>query len=343
MRAACEAVYARRPVVLSDSTVGRHLFPYGVHSANDAGSLAHALRSLAAGYERHLHFLDAARGAEVARWEGQCLELTNAVDAVLPQAVRTHVSVMGVRIDNMTESEAIDWVFTALKHDQGGRVSSLNVDILRQALLDHDLQRRIADTELVLVDGTPILWAARLQGTALVERVPVSEMIWGLCARASGHDIGVLLLGGPPGTAERAAEVLAARYPGLEIDHVCPPYGFEHSDTEMAKIRRAIDRVKPGVVFCGFGAPKQERLMAELARRYPQTWFLACGGTFSMVTGELPKAPPWMRGCALEWVHRLRLEPRRLFGRYIVHDLPFAFRMFGASLGARVRTGLEGR
>jgi exopolysaccharide biosynthesis WecB/TagA/CpsF family protein len=343
MRAACEAVYARRPVVLSDWPLGRRLFPYGVHTANDPESLTRALRSLAGRYEHHLDGLEEARSAQVARWDAQRRRLTDAVDAVLPSTVRTDVSLMGVRINNVTEGEAIDWIFTALKEGRGGRVASLNVDILRQALLDRDLRDRIEETDLVLADGTPVLWAAGLQGTPLVERVAVSDMIWGLCARAAGHDVGVLLLGGTPGTAKGAASLLADRYPGLATGHFCPPYGFEQSDTEMAKIRRVLDRTKPGVVFCGFGAPKQERLMAELARRYPKTWFLACGGTFSMVTGDLPKAPAWMRSCALEWLHRLRLEPRRLFGRYIVRDLPFAARMFTAALRCRLRSGSAGR
>lgn len=338
MRAVCEAVYAGRPVVMSDWPVGRRLFPHALHAGNDPISLEGALRSLESAYESHLGKLEAARTGQLARWEAQRRALAGAIDAVLPPPFREDAELMGVRVDNMTEDEAIEHIFAELKRGNGGRVSSLNVDILRQALHDEELRHRIEEAELVLADGTPILWSARIQGTPIVERVPVSEMIWSLCSRAAGHKVGVLLLGGSPGTAALASVVLADNFPGLQISHLCPPWGFEESDTEMAKIRRAIDRQNPGVVFCGFGAPKQERLMADLSARYPNVWFLACGGTFSMVTGELPKAPVWMRACALEWLHRLRLEPRRLFGRYIVRDLPFAFRMFGSALGGRVRS-----
>ena len=76
--------------------------------------------------------------------------------------------------------------------------------------------------------------------------------------------------------------------------------------------------------------------MNVLSERFPTTWFVGSGGTFSMLAGDTPKAPTWMRNNGLEWLHRLRLEPRRLFERYIVHDLPFACRMLAVSAIARV-------
>ncbi len=328
MRAAYEAVYARRPLVLSDWPVGRELFRHAIHAKNDADALVEALSRLVTDYRRYLGRIERARVEQLDRWRCQRRVLVGLVRAAVPSERDDRVEVMGVTLNNVTEREAITKVLSSLDHGDGGRISNLNVDILRQARLDPELRRLICDAELVLADGMPILWASRIQGTPLLERVPASEMIWSLCHQAACHGVGVLLLGGSSGSAEQAAGVLADRYEELTIDSYCPPMGFEHSETEMAKVHRAIEQAAPGVVFCGFGAPKQERLMAHLGERYPSVWFVACGGTFSMVTGELPKAPTWMRERSLEWVHRLRLEPRRLFRRYIVHDLPFAAHLF---------------
>jgi N-acetylglucosaminyldiphosphoundecaprenol N-acetyl-beta-D-mannosaminyltransferase len=77
--------------------------------------------------------------------------------------------------------------------------------------------------------------------------------------------------------------------------------------------------------------------MDKLRDRFPEKWFFAAGGTFSMIAGEAPQAPAWMRKVGLEWAHRLRLEPRRLFVRYIVHDLPFCLRLMATSAAARHR------
>ncbi|MGH9104676.1 MAG: WecB/TagA/CpsF family glycosyltransferase [Acidimicrobiales bacterium] len=242
---------------------------------------------------------------------------------------------MSIQLDSLSEDEAASYVVTAAARGQGGRLVNPNVDVLRQAVADPDVRRLVAEADLVLPDGMPLVWASRLQRSPLKARVPVSEAIATVCAYAARADVGVFLLGGSPGTAERSARLLAAAHPGLVAHHLCPPLGFEHDEAAMGEIIRCLEDAGPGVVFCAFGFPKQERLMELLAARFPKMWFVGSGATFSMVAGETPKAPLWMRKVGLEWLQRLLQEPKRLFGRYVVHDLPFALRLLGASARAR--------
>lgn len=83
--------------------------------------------------------------------------------------------------------------------------------------------------------------------------------------------------------------------------------------------------------------------MALLHSRFPSCWLIGAGGTFTIIAGETPKAPEWMRRSGLEWAHRLRLEPARLWHRYVVDDAPFALRLLGSSAWARVRHGPDVR
>ncbi len=212
---------------------------------------------------------------------------------------------------------------------------NINVDVLRLMVTDPAVLQVIAGADLVLADGVPIMWASRIQGTPLEQRVAASELIWPLCSEAASTGMGVFLLGAPPGTARRAGEVLAARYPGLVFADHCPPFGFEHSDGAVSEIFQAIEAARSKIVFCALGTPKAERFMEVLSGRFPSLWFVTAGGTLSMVAGDTPKAPVWMSRIGLEWLHRLRLEPRRLFERYIVHDLPFVFRLLASSARAR--------
>ena len=147
----------------------------------------------------------------------------------------------------------------------------------------------------------------------------------------------MFLLGGAPTAAERASVVLAGCYEGLRASHLCPQLGSGDDDEEMATIAAALEREAPGVVFFAFGTPKEEHVAVRLREPFPGMWFVMAGGTFSMVAGDTPKAPVLLRRMGLEWAHRLRLEPRRLFNRYIVHDLPFALRLFGSVLLVRLR------
>jgi N-acetylglucosaminyldiphosphoundecaprenol N-acetyl-beta-D-mannosaminyltransferase len=252
------------------------------------------------------------------------------------------ITLMSVRLDNLSEEEAAERVVSAAERGEGGRLVNPNVDVMRQVASDSSLRPLLQGADLVLPDGMPLLWAARLQGSPLKQRVPVSEAINTVCVKASQRGVGTFLLGGSPGTAERAAKVLINRCPGLSVSYLCPPFGFEDNQLEMARIFAALERAQPGVVFCAFGFPKQERLMQVLGDRFPETWFVGSGGTFSMIAGDMPKAPAWMRNNGLEWLHRLRLEPRRLFERYIVHDLPFACRMLASSAVARVTSQTAG-
>ena len=247
------------------------------------------------------------------------------------------VDIMGLALQDMTEQELVDHIVSGAAAGRGGWMVNPNVDVMRQVVADAEVRALAEEADLAVADGMPLLWAAAIQGTPLRETVPVSDAIWPLCEEAARRSVPVLLLGGAPGSGERAAKVLAERYPGLAVSHHSPPFGFERDPAAMAAVRQALHDARPGLVFCAFGFPKQERLTAQLRHELPGAWFIGSGGTFSMVAQDTPKAPPWLRRLGLEWVHRLRLEPKRLFRRYIVHDLPFALRLLTWALVARFR------
>ena len=207
-----------------------------------------------------------------------------------------HITLMSVRLDNLSEEEAAEHVVSAAQRGEGGRLVNPNVDVMRQVVTDRSLGSLLQSADLVLPDGMPLLWAARLQGSPLKERVPVSEAINTLCDKASERDVGVFLLGGSPGTAERAAEVLKERSPQLSVDYLCPPFGFEGDEVEMARIFDALELARPGIVFCAFGFPKQERLMSVLSERFPATGSWDLAGRSVWWRAIPPKRRP---GCAI--------------------------------------------
>ena len=87
----------------------------------------------------------------------------------------------------------------------------------------------------------------------------------------------------------------------------------------------------------GLGFPKQELLIQRFAETLPAAWWLGCGAAIPFAAGDLARAPRWMRRTGLEWFFRLVSEPRRLFRRYVLNDLPFAVRLLTRALGDRVR------
>ena len=239
-------------------------------------------------------------------------------------------TLMGLPIDRLTKDEAIEYILTACGQGQGGSVVTPNVDILRQVREDPGLRHAVEKASLRLADGAPLVWASRLQREALPERIPGASFIWWLSTAAARAGIPIFLLGAAPGVAAKAGQRLQADIPGLLVAGAhCPPLGFEHSTEATAAIIESICVANPRIVFCGLGCPKQEI--------FRHVWFLASGGSLDFIAGVTTRAPAWMQEAGLEWLHRLTHEPRRLFSRYVVHDIPFALRLLARSTRARWR------
>lgn len=242
------------------------------------------------------------------------------------------IELLGVRFDNLTEGEVVQRIMAGVTAEVGGTVVTPNVDILRTLIRRVDLRELVRSATLVLADGMPLLWAARLRGQPLVARVAGSSLIYSVSAAAAREGASIFLLGGAPGIAARAGESLQARFRGLQVaGSSCPPLGFDRDPAALATLQADLEATRPDIVFCGLGFPKQELLAGSLRDALPGAWFIGCGGALAFAAGQVPRAPQWMQRSGLEWLHRLLLEPRRLFRRYIVHDLPFAILLLARS------------
>ena len=262
-----------------------------------------------------------------------------APSPVAPADPLPMVQLMGVEIHAVTEQRAIAHILEQLSFGRGGVTVTPNLDHLRRCRDDLQFASLVAEAELVVPDGMPLIWASRLAGCPLPERVAGSDLILTLSAAAAEAGRSIFLLGGAPGTAEGAADVLRARHPSLAIvGTYCPPLGFEENETEMAKVVATLTAARPDIIFVALGSPKQEILIERIRTTLPRAWWLGVGVSFSFLTGHVQRAPRWIQAIGMEWIHRLLQEPRRLFKRYVMQGLPFAASMVADALGQRTRT-----
>jgi N-acetylglucosaminyldiphosphoundecaprenol N-acetyl-beta-D-mannosaminyltransferase len=253
---------------------------------------------------------------------------------------RVHLD--GTGFDRITEEEVVALVREAIDAGRGGRILTPNVDVLRQAQVDAEVRGYLDDADLVVADGMPLVWASKLSGTPLPERVAGSSLIWSL-SRGLGHDgRSIFVVGGTPAAegvkdgATRAADRLARDCAGLRIaGTLCPPYGFERDEQAYADLCRKVAGAEPDLVFVGLGFPKQEAVINRLRADLPHTWFIGCGAAVNFVAGDIDRAPRWMQKTGLEWAHRLGTEPGRLAGRYLKHDAPYAMRLLAGAAARR--------
>lgn len=239
------------------------------------------------------------------------------------------IELLGVSLHAITEAECVARVHAELAAGRGGWVTTPNLDHLRRLVRDDSFRTLCAGSSLAVADGAPLVLASKLQRTPLPARVAGSDLISSLSAAAAEHGRSVFLLGGDPGTAEGAARVLRERHPTLVIaGTACPEPGFERDSARLRALTEMLERARPDIVYVALGSPKQERLIADLRPILPAAWWLGIGISFSFLTGDVRRAPAWMRRAGLEWVHRLGQEPRRLARRYLVDGLPFAAVLF---------------
>ncbi|WP_233162853.1 WecB/TagA/CpsF family glycosyltransferase [Glycomyces salinus] len=259
-----------------------------------------------------------------------------------PNRLASRIRIGGIGIDPVSEREAVERVMAALESGRGGQIVTPNVDILAAARRSRAARALVEAAELAVADGAPLVWASKLAGTPLPQRVAGSDLVWSLSEAAAERGLKVALLGGTPDGAarptEHAAEILEARYPGLKaVGAWCPPMGFDRDESQWRALVDRFGAADPDLVYVGLGFPKQEHVIARLRAVAPGAWFLGCGASIDFIAGYRRRAPKWMQRSGTEWLFRLASEPRRLARRYLLTDLPVAVRLLADAAGQRRR------
>ena len=214
------------------------------------------------------------------------------------------VELAGVGLHAINEADTVRVILDELEAGRGGVVVTPNLDHLRRCLTDPHFEALVAEADLVVADGMPLVWASRAQGTPLPERVAGSNLISSLSESAARRGRSVFMLGGAPGTAEGAAKVLQNRFPGLKVAGTyCPPIGFEQNKRIMGELRDVLAASAPDIVYVALGSPKQERLIALLRTALPSAWWLGVGQQL-----QLPVRPRAARA-AVDAAGRARVAP----------------------------------
>lgn len=242
-------------------------------------------------------------------------------------AARPGLAIMGVAFDNVTLSEAIERIEQMVASRRPHYFVTPNVDFLVQAREDIELRQILCEAHLVLCDGTPLVWASRLLGNPLPERVAGADLVPRLLSIAAEKGYRIFLLGATPESAQKAVTNLNARYPRLRIaGHYSPPFNTL-LEMDHAEIARRIQTAVPDILLVSLGCPKQEKWMAMHYRALGVPVTAGVGATVDFLGGEMRRAPLWMQRSGLEWLFRLLQEPRRLWKRYVKD-----FWVFGTSL-----------
>jgi N-acetylglucosaminyldiphosphoundecaprenol N-acetyl-beta-D-mannosaminyltransferase len=238
------------------------------------------------------------------------------------------VSIAGLQVARLDSAAVTAHVADELAAGRGGWLVTANVDFVQRASTDPAARALYAEADLIVADGAPLVWASRLRGEPLPERVAGADLVWTLAEAAAEGGHGLYLLGGDGEAAEVAAVRMVERIPGLRVaGHSSPRVSSPPTAEELAPIRQALQASGANLVYVALGSPKQEHLIRALRSEFPAVWWLGCGISLSFMAGYVERAPLWMQRVGLEWSHRLFQEPGRLASRYLTRNLPFTVRL----------------
>lgn len=237
--------------------------------------------------------------------------------------VRARAVVAGVPIDavDMTDMVRIimDWTTRTETHLAVG----VNAHVSNLAAKDPVFRERVANADLAYADGQSIVWAGRMLGLPVPERVATTDLVYPLMEACAERGVPVFFYGAAEGVAEAAAQKLREAYPAVSIR---TSHGFVPAD-EMDAVIDAVRAHGTGVLLVGMGDPIQQEWIARYRDRLGVPAILSCGGLFDWTSGANRRAPQWMIRAGLEWLWRVMIEPRRLARRYLVGNPVFVARV----------------
>lgn len=229
---------------------------------------------------------------------------------------------MNTEIDNFTMEETLDAVDNIIKQNKCAYVVTPNVDHIVQLEKDKELQAVYKNASLVLTDGKPLIWISKLYRTPIKEKISGSDLFPLVCKMARDKKYKMFFLGAAEGVADKAAENLKKRFPGLKVvGTYSPQYGFEKDKKMMQEIIEMIKEKKPDILIVGLGCPKQEKFMYNYCKELQVPISFGLGASFDFEAGNIKRAPKWMSNHGLEWLYRIFQDPKRLAKRYLVDDI----------------------
>jgi N-acetylglucosaminyldiphosphoundecaprenol N-acetyl-beta-D-mannosaminyltransferase len=251
-------------------------------------------------------------------------------DAGTPRSTPS-VQVLGYRIDRLDLEETAQRCRDAIVRKERLHHVSLAAAKAVNARDDRRLAEILRDAELVSADGQSLVWASRLLGEPLPERVPGIDLMLRLLEIAETEGFRVFFLGARPDVLPRALTNLRARYPRLIIA------GSHHGyfDPESCRdVCAEINHGRPHILFVAMSSPQKEYWVGDYGSMLDTQVIVGIGGSLDVLAGVVRRAPRWIQRAGLEWAFRLLQEPRRLWRRYLFTNARF-IGIVAAALGRR--------
>ena len=239
--------------------------------------------------------------------------------------------VLGYPMLAATMSEVVDLCEGAIVGSRPIQIGVMNAAKVVNAARDAGLHEAILSCDVILADGQSVVWASRMLGQPLPERVAGIDLFIRLLELADEKHLSVFLLGATPEVVEQVADVVGARYPGARL--VGHRDGYFDDEESVAQ---EIAASHPDMLFLGMTSPKKEKFLERYQPVMNVSVTHGVGGSFDILAGVTKRAPEAWQRVGMEWAYRLLQEPGRMWKRYLRTNVLFSLMIARALVSRRL-------
>jgi N-acetylglucosaminyldiphosphoundecaprenol N-acetyl-beta-D-mannosaminyltransferase len=231
------------------------------------------------------------------------------------------VEVLGCPIDTVDMDGAVRRCLELIRGGATGNCQvSVNAAKVVECARSPEMASFVRDCALVNADGQSVVWAARLLGHPLPERVAGIDLMQALLAAAEREGLRVFVLGARQEVLDEALARIQTRYPQLLIAGSHDGYFPEAGEQDVVE---EIQAASPHILFVAMSSPRKELFLKRHRDHLGVPFAMGVGGAIDVIAGQTSRAPVWMQRLGIEWLYRLGQEPRRMWRRYAVSNLRF--------------------
>ena len=252
------------------------------------------------------------------------------------QVQSTTMELFGLPIQSETMTEALNRVHQAVLTRRKLRIGVVNAAKIVNMQSDPELRESLLDSDVIYADGMSVVWASRILRKRLPERIAGIDLMTGILEQGDKHNYRVFCLGATPEVVDAVCRKFSLQYPGTAI--VGSHHGYFNTHEERA-VADQIREQEPDVLLVAITSPKKERFMARWADYLDVPVVHGVGGSFDVVADRVKRAPEAWQRLGLEWLFRLKQEPRRLWKRYLLTNTKYAV-LTMKEIGAALRKNI---
>ncbi len=244
------------------------------------------------------------------------------------------INLLNTLIHSLSTSELLSKITSWIEKDEKNKtIITANVDHLMKLQKDSEFRNVYQSTDLITADGAPLLWAGKFLGTPIEEKISGSDLLPKIFKLAHEKKWKLFFMGGREGAADLALKNLRDQFGDVDVMTDCPPFGFEKDDAINNALIEKVNNFQPNILLVGLGAPKQEKWIHNNKPQLQFNCAIGIGVSFEFEAGMVKRAPKWMQKIGMEWSWRIIQEPKRLWKRYIIDDMPFFWLLLKQKLG----------